>query len=139
MAASITTLTTNKMIDAMNGKTTYTAASVWVALSSTTPVVAGTGFTEPTIGTGGYARVATTGATWTAASGGSTSNASAITFPVSTAAWTSGASNLTYYGLYDASTAGNLVAFGLISNPSAVNAAGITVAFAIGGAVTTLS
>ena len=68
----------NKLLDHQLGKTAYTMPTVYVGLSSTTPTVGGTNITEPS--TGSYARVATSASTWTAASGGATSNAAAITF-----------------------------------------------------------
>jgi hypothetical protein len=85
---------------------------VYVGLSSTTPTTAGANITEPS--TGGYARVATSGATWNAASAGSTTNASAITFPAATADYLAQA-NLTYGVLYDASTAGNVLGYGALT------------------------
>ena len=90
-------------------------ATMYIALSSTTPTEAGGNFTEPS--TGSYARVATTAADWAAAAG----TAPAIkatnvvkTFPTATADWLAGA-NLTYFGLYSASTAGTLLAFGILT------------------------
>lgn len=108
----LTTATANKIIDHLTGKTAYTMPTVYVGLSSTTPVIAGTGVTEPS--GGAYARVATSGATWAAASTNSASNAAAITFPAATADWVAGA-NLTYGLLYDAPTAGNFLGFGVLA------------------------
>lgn len=125
----------NKLIDHQLGKTAYTMPTVYVALSSTTPVIAGTGVTEPS--GGGYARVATSGATWSAAAGGTTSNAAAITFPTATADWASGA-NLTYGLLYDAPTAGNFLGFGVLTvAKNCLN--GDTISIAIGGLTVTFS
>lgn len=139
MAANFTYFLSNAILGHILGKTAYSMPTVYVALSSTTPTVSGTNFTEPTIGTGGYARVATSGATWNAAASGSTTNAASISFPNSTAAWTSGASNLTYVGLYDAATAGNFLGFGLISNPAPVNGSGVTVSLPIGDLTVSLT
>ena len=71
--------TTNKVIDHVNGKTSFSMPTVYVGLSSTTPTLAGANITEPS--TGGYSRVATSGATWNASVNGTTTNAAAITFP----------------------------------------------------------
>lgn len=118
----------NKLLDHQLGKTAYTMPTVYVALSSTTPTAAGTNVTEPSGGS--YARVATSGATWATAASGATSNAAAITFPTATASWVSG-SNLTHVALYDASSTGNMLAFGTITVPkSAIS--GDTVSIAIG-------
>jgi hypothetical protein len=125
----------NKLLDVSTGKTAYTPPTVYVGLSSTTPVVAGTSVTEPS--TGAYARVATSGATWNAAASGSTSNASSITFPTATADWAAG-SNMTHFVLYDASTAGNFLGFGALTTAKAI-LNGDTASFAAAALTATLS
>ncbi len=97
-------------------------ATLWVALSTTTPAEAGTGFTEPS--SGSYARVATTAADWAAATGtapSTKSNTAAITFPTATGDWSSGA-NMAFFGLFDddGTPSGNLLAFGALTTPKAV-------------------
>lgn len=102
-------------------------ANVYVGLFTATPADAGGG-TEVTGGS--YARVAITSAltAWagtqaaastTASSGtnGTTSNNAAITFPAPTAAW--GA--ITGIGIYDASTAGNLLFWAPLTTGKTVN------------------
>lgn len=125
----------NKLLDHQLGKTSFTMPTVYVGLSSTTPALNGTGITEPSGGS--YARVATSGATWNAAASGATSNAAAITFPTATADWASGA-NLTYGVLYDASTAGNVLAYGALTVAKNV-LNGDTASIAIGGLTVTIS
>lgn len=107
----------NKLLEHQVGKTAYTMPTVYVGLSSTTPNINGTGVTEPS--SGGYARVATTGATWDTAASGAITNATAITFPDATGTWSSG-DTMTHGVLYDASSGGNLLAFGAISTPKPV-------------------
>lgn len=102
----------NKLLEHQLGKTSYTKPTIYVGLSSTTPTAAGANVTEPSGGS--YARVATSGTTWGTAASGSITNSTAITFPAATADWASG-SNLTYVVLYDASTAGNMIAYGALS------------------------
>jgi hypothetical protein len=71
-------------------------ATNYIALSSTTPTEAGGSITEPS--GGAYARVATTNADWSAASGTAPAvktNTATITFPAATADWVAGA-NLTH-------------------------------------------
>ena len=96
------------------GKTAMPALpTVYVALFTAVGSDAGTGFTEVTGGS--YARVATSGATWNAASGSAPStitNASAITFTTATANW----GTVIAIGLYDASSAGNLLAWDYLGN-----------------------
>lgn len=105
--------TANKSLEAQVGKTTFTAAAVHVGLSSTLPTATGGNITEPSGGS--YARVATTGASWTNAAAGALSNAVNLTFPKATADWLS-AAVLGYAVLFDASTGGNMVAFAPITD-----------------------
>lgn len=125
----------SKLVDHQLGKTSYTMPTVYVGLSTTTPVLAGTGATEP-VG-GSYARVATSGATWNAAVNGATSNAALITFPTASADWAS-AANLTYGVLYDASSGGNMLGFGLLTVAKNI-LNGDTASIAIGGLTVTIS
>lgn len=109
-------------------------ATMYLALSSTTPGDDGTNFTEPS--GGAYARVSTAAADWGAATGtapATKSNTAVKTFPTATANWVSG-SNLTYFGLFDASTAGNLLAFGQLGTAKPV-LNGDTASFAAGALV----
>lgn len=96
------------------GKTAVpTLPTVSVALFTAVGIDAGTGFTEVTGGS--YARVTTSGATWNAASGSAPSsitNSGAITFPVATANW----GTVIAFGLYDAASAGNLLAWDYLGN-----------------------
>jgi hypothetical protein len=94
--------------------------TLYLALSSTTPTEAGGNFTEPS--GGAYARVSTVAADWSAASGtapASKTNTATKTFPTATANWASG-SNLTHFGIYDASTAGNLLCWGALGTAKPV-------------------
>lgn len=75
---------------------------------------------------GGYARVATTAATWAPSSGGATSNTSTINFPMPTAAWGS----IRTLFLADAASGGNVIAEVEI-DPLVANA-GMVVSFAPG-------
>lgn len=91
---------------------TYTPPSNWfVALSTTVPADDGSGFTEP-VGAS-YARVSTSGSTWTAASGTSPatkSNGVTITFPQATGSW----GTVTHFGLFIASSGGTVQIWGAL-------------------------
>lgn len=122
----------NQLLNAAFGGAAYTPpATIHIGLSSTTPTAAGGNVTEPI--TGAYARVAIPNniANWPTTSTASKSNANAITLPVSTAAWLASAP-LTNFLIYDAATAGNLLAFGTLNNPQIVNSSGVTLSFAAG-------
>lgn len=103
-------------------------ATFYVALFTANPTDAGGG-TE--VGTGtwtNYARASITRATgsWDASSGGATENTSAISFGTATA---TGNVTITGFGIYDASTAGNLLYWGTCSGTVAN---GNAVSFAAG-------
>ncbi len=106
----LTNYTADNVLNYIVGKTAVPALpTVYVALFTAVGTDAGTGFTEAAFTN--YARAATSGATWNAASGtspSSISNASTVTFP--TCGATAGA-NIIAWGLYDASTGGNLLAW----------------------------
>lgn len=125
----------NKILEAQVGKTAFGTQVAYVGLSSTTPSIAGTGVTEPT--GGAYARVTTSAATWGNASGGSITNAQAITFATATADWAAGA-NMTHGVLYDAPTGGNMIGFGALTVAKNV-LNGDTASIAVGGITITLS
>jgi hypothetical protein len=87
--------------------------------------------------TGSYARAAVvnSAANFPAATGtypASKSNGGTVSFAQSTAAWSSGATTLQIFFLADSSTlaGGNIVAWGYLTTPQAVNASGITLSFA---------
>ena len=103
------------LLDHYFGKSTLTAPTIYVGLSSTTPTVAGENVTEPT--EGGYARIQTAASDWNAATSADPAeltNANNITFSVATEAWAAG-NDLTYGILFDAPTNGNVIGFGKLT------------------------
>ena len=93
----------NEILDHILGTGSYTApAAVYVGLSTGS-------FADDNSGTelsgSGYARVA---ATFSAAASGTTSNSAAIEFPAATGSW----GTVSHFGIFDASTAGNLLIHG---------------------------
>lgn len=128
---SLSDYTEDKVLDHITGKSSYTMPTVYVALSTADPTDDGTGIAEPS--GNGYARVTTSAATWNSASGGSTSNATEIAFPTASGSW----GTITHFALYDASTAGNMLAHGSLAESKAISANQIP-AFAIGALEVTL-
>ncbi len=130
----------NKLLDfVLRGQTFTPPTNVYLALYTVAPTDAGGG-TEVT--GGAYARVAvpcsstdwagTQGAASTGASTGSsgtTSNNNTLTFPTPTASW----GTIVAVGLFDATTAGNLLFYGPLAANQVVNT-GNTVSFAPGSA-----
>jgi hypothetical protein len=111
-------------------------ATLYVALLTAAPSDTGGG-TEVTGGS--YARVAVTSslANWagtqaaastTASSGtsGTTSNNNVITFPAPTANW----GVASHFGVYDASTAGNLIFYGALTTSKSINSGDAAPSFA---------
>lgn len=118
----------NKLIDQIfRGQAYSFPATLYVGLLTAAPSDTGGG-TEVTGGSYARASVTSSLANWagtqaaastTASSGtsGSTSNNGAITFPAPTANWGS----ITHFGIYDASTAGNLLFWGALTTSKTVN------------------
>jgi hypothetical protein len=115
----------NEILDHLFGKGSYTPPTIYVGLSTADPGDDGTGLSEPS--GNGYARVQTSASDWTTASGGSLDNANTIEFNEATGAW----GTVTHFGLFDAATAGNLLAHGSLSQSKTV-ASGDTVRFDAG-------
>lgn len=113
------------VLNSLFGKTSNfgalaSAPTIHIGLSSTTPAEDGTNVTEPSGGS--YARVATSGATWNAATLADPSlldNTAQIAFPQASADWGAGA-NMTHVVLYDALTVGNFLGSFALTTPKPV-------------------
>jgi hypothetical protein len=120
----------NKLVDQLfRGQTAPTTTTLYVGLLTAAPSDSGGG-TE--VSGGSYARVSVTSslANWagtqtagstTASSGtgGQTSNNAAITFPTPAATW----GTVTHFGIYDASSGGNLLFWGALTIAKTINQA----------------
>lgn len=90
-------------------------ATQYLALHTADP--GETGSLAAEVSGGSYARVAITPATfWSAASGGSISNAAAQEFAQASGSW----GTITHFSICDASTAGNVLASGALSSSVAI-------------------
>jgi hypothetical protein len=105
----------NKILDHIFGKDSYTPPTIYVGLSTAEPTDDGSGLGEPS--GNGYARVQTSASDWNAASNGSLDNASNITFAQATGNW----GTITHFALFDAATAGNMLAHGFLSQSKSIN------------------
>lgn len=126
--AALSNYLENNIIDfVLRGQTFTPPSTLYVGLFTSAPSDTGGG-TE--VSGGSYARVSlasslvnwagTQGAgTTTASTGtsGTTSNNTVISFPAPTANW----GTITYVGLFDASTSGNLIIYGALSASKTVN------------------
>lgn len=105
--AGISNYLENKLIDHSLGTASYTMpTTVYLALYTTDPTDANSG-TE--VSGSGYSRQAVT---FSAASSGSTTNSSAESFTASGGSFGS----VGYWGVLDASTSGNLLWYGALTN-----------------------
>jgi len=115
----------NEILDHIFGKGSYTPPTIYVGLSTADPLDSGSGLAEPS--GNGYARVATSGASWTTSSGGSLSNVGDISFLQATGSW----GTITHFALFDAASAGNMLAHGALSQSKTITS-GDTGKFAAG-------
>jgi len=121
----------NEILDHLFDKGVYTPPTIYVALSTADPGDGGAGISEP-VG-GSYARVETSNADWTDASGGAVSNADTIEFAQATSTW----GTISHFALCDTATGGHLLACGPLANAKTVTA-GDTVRFPAGDLAVTL-
>lgn len=103
----------NKVLDHFLGTASTTApTNVYVALFTTDPTDADSGTEVSTSGTA-YARQLTT---FSSASSGSTSNSASIEYNAATANY----GTVTHFGIYDASTGGNLLFHGALTSSKTI-------------------
>ncbi len=121
----------NEILDHLFGKGSYTPPTIYVGLSTADPTDDASGLAEPSGGS--YTRVATAGADWNVASGGAIANANDITFPEATDSW----GTITHFALFDAASAGNMLAHGTLSVSKSISS-GDTAKFAAGDLDVTL-
>ena len=104
----------NRILDHIFGKSSYTPPTIYVGLSTADPTDDGSGLAEPS--GNAYARAQTSTSDWNAASNGSLDNAGNITFDQATGSW----GTITHFALFDAATAGNMLAHGALSQSKAI-------------------
>jgi hypothetical protein len=122
----------DEILDHIFNKGAYTApANIYVGLSTADPGDDAAGLAEP-VGNA-YARVSTAGADWNVATAGLIDNVNAVTFPEATGSW----GTITYVGLFDALSGGNLLGSGALTVGKAI-VANDTAQFAAGDLDVTL-
>lgn len=126
--AALTNYLENKLIDHIFQNTAFTGpTTLYVALF--TAVTDGEAGTVTEVSGGSYARVGVTASlsNWADATGnnGTTSNVNVITFPTASADW----GTVTHFGIYDASTAGNLLIYAALTTSRSITN-GSTASFA---------
>lgn len=112
--------------------------NVWVGLNTADPTDAGGG-AEVTGGSYARVQVAATNASWDAptvsGAGYQTANTGAVTFPSPTANW----GTVTHFGVWDASTAGNLIGSGALTTSRNIQNGDNAPSFAAGALTVTLT
>lgn len=122
----------NAILNSIFGKTSdfgvlASAPTIYLALCTAAPNDASTGSTLTEANYTSYARKQTSASDWGTASGGSISNSGELAFPQATG----GSSTVTHVALVDASSGGNVIAWGALSSSLAVSS-GITPRFQAG-------
>ncbi|RKY08024.1 MAG: hypothetical protein DRP56_04780, partial [Planctomycetota bacterium] len=107
-AGSISDYLENELLDHVFGNGTYTVPSIYIALSTADPTDDASGLAEPS--GNGYARVAHS--SWNTAASRAIDNNGTITFPQATGSW----GTITHYAIFDAATAGNMLAHGSLTD-----------------------
>jgi hypothetical protein len=116
MAGSFSDYLELELLDHVFMKGSWTMpTNLYIALSTTDPTDSGGSIAEPS--GNGYARVSTAGTDWNVAAAGATSNANDITFPEATGSW----GTISHFAIFDASTAGNMIAHGDLTASKAID------------------
>lgn len=107
----------NALLDHQLGGPDYVRpATVYFALFTVAPTDAGGG-TEVTGGNYSRPGVTNNATNFPAASGGNKSNGTVISFPVPSAGW----GLVTHFGIFDASSGGNLLRWGALNVPKTID------------------
>lgn len=120
MASGFSDYFENKALGLLFGQVSYTVpATYYVGLWTATLSDASTGATAGEPSGGSYARVSVTNnsSNFDAVTGGATSNTNLITFPMASASW----GTVTYVGICDASTGGNMIAYAQLGTSISVS------------------
>jgi len=109
----------DQVLGKLFGNQTLTVpATYYIGLWTATLSDSSTGSTAGEPSGNAYARVSVTnnGSNWNAVSGGATANTNLIAFPMATGSW----GTVTYVGICDASTAGNMIAYASLNSSISV-------------------
>lgn len=123
-----------KILDHLFGKASYTAPTIYVALSTADPGDDASGIAEPS--GNNYSRVQTAAGDWNSATSGAgtLTNANAVTFAQASGSW----GTITHIALYDAATSGNLLASRALGTSKTIGS-NDTLSFAAGQITTSLA
>lgn len=112
--SGLTSYGQKKLLDHVLAITPYTAPTLYLSLHTTSPTDTGSLAGEVSTTGTGYARQSITGSMFaTDSTTGESTNSATISFPTITAEY----GTVTYIGLNDAATAGNMLFWGEINEP----------------------
>ncbi|MGA0134451.1 MAG: phage tail fiber protein [Opitutales bacterium] len=120
MAAGFSDYFEDKVLGYLFGNVAYSLpGTYYVGLWTSSLSDSSDGSAAGEVSGGSYARVSVTNnsSNWDTASGGATANTNLISFPMATASW----GTVTYVGICDASTAGNMIAYAQLTSPVSVS------------------
>lgn len=132
-----TTYFDNKALGYLFGQTAFTLGTIHFALHNgvSAPTGDGSNFQEPSSGAYGRVSYTNNAAGWTnPPTTKQTQNKVAIQFPTATGSW----GTVTHFGIYDAGSAGNLLAWALLAASKTIGT-GDTASFAIDALTITLT
>lgn len=107
----------------------FLSGNTWLGLLSGNPAETGDASTE--VSGNAYTRKQITWSAVTGAAPSTLTNTTQLLFPSSTGAWRSGAA-LAYFGIFDAASGGNMLAYGDLSPAQTVSASAQTVLVDVG-------
>lgn len=108
-------LKNNILNDLFRGVAFTSPSVVYIALSKTAPTELGSNCTEPSAASYERLSVTSNGINWAEAVNGSLSNSIALRFTEAEESWTTQASPVTHWAIFDAPTDGNMLFFGALS------------------------
>jgi hypothetical protein len=107
----------NKVLDKVWGNVDFSASgNMYIALSTADPLDDASGIAEPVGNNYSRVTVANNTTNWNTASGGATSNKTAIEFPEASGSW----GTISHFAIFDDPTAGNLLGHGELTVHKAV-------------------
>lgn len=122
----INTYTENAILNHLFRGQAYTAPStLYLGVGKSAPNESGIGLTEPDAPSYKRYEITSNTTNWTEPTSGSLSNSIAFRFAEAETSWTTAASPLTHWAIFDAATGGNMLFFGSLLKAQEVPSGGI--------------
>ena len=134
MAGSFSDFLELEVLDHIFGNGSYTPPTIYVGLWTSALSDSSDGSTAGEVSGGSYVRLTTAASDWTTAAAGALANGTDLTFVEATGSW----GTVTHFGLFDATTAGNMLAHADLTASKTI-ASGDTAKFSTGDIDVTLT